>query len=106
MKALGGMIHQIALQSDGGSNSGGFQTESWSTQATVYAAVEMQEAQDFNSGDKDTGADVVLFRIHYRSDVTMAWRVQFNSQNYEIVAPPVNVDFRNRETLIKARLVT
>jgi SPP1 family predicted phage head-tail adaptor len=106
MKPLGGMIHQIALQSDGGSNSGGFQSESWSTQATVYAAVEMQDSRDINTADKDTGADVVLFRIHYRADVTSAWRVQFNSQNYEIIAPPVNADFRNRETLIKARLIT
>lgn len=102
------MRHTIALQSSTPSQSGGFTTDSWSTQLTVRAAARTLNPREIQTAGRDVSENLVEFRMHYPRAATVQsdWRVVFKNNNYEIIGEPVNVDFMNREMIIIGKLIT
>lgn len=72
-------------------NAIGEEVDTWATFDTVWAEAHPTRGREFfAAGQMQARADV-MFRILYRSDLTEEDRVVWRSENYEIVAPPVDV---------------
>lgn len=57
----------------------------WSTAATVWAAVEPLRGREYVAQMEQQLAVEVRVRIRYRADVDSTWRVGYGSKVYEIV---------------------
>lgn len=75
----------------------------WTTQDTVWGAYEPGEGSDQFEAQEHTATMPVRFRIRYRSDIDATWRVQFDSRNFPLIAPPVDPDGRRRELHLYTR---
>lgn len=83
----GRLNRQITLQSfTTTQNDYNEDVPSWSTYATVWAALFYQRAEEITAAGGERGRQFIEFVIRYRSDVTASDRIVYNSENYEIVA--------------------
>ena len=65
-------------------DSSGEDIASWATLVIVWAQVSPKAAAESLQGDQVHATAVTEFRIRYRSDVTVATRISYNDQTYDI----------------------
>jgi SPP1 family predicted phage head-tail adaptor len=83
----GKLSHRVTIQTatvaaDGAGN----RTETWSTHATVWAAVEPVTGREFIEGFRTNAEITHRVRIRYLSTVTAKMRVLEGTRHYDIVA--------------------
>lgn len=83
-------------------NDYGEQTLTWSNLATVWAAVEYPKtgSEERVSSAQPTAFQTLFFRIRYRSDVEPKMRVQYGSDELDIIS--VSVIGRKQHLMIEA----
>ena len=90
--------HIITIQTPTRADDGmGGKTTTWTTLATVRAAIWPLKGTEAVEARKETGTITHRIRIRYLAGITAGCRVAFGSRTFELVAPPINMDERNRE---------
>ena len=72
--------------------------ETWAdTYTSVPAAIEPLQGREYWEAQKINAECTTRITIRYRSGILPSMRVKWGSRIYRIVAPPINVEERNRE---------
>lgn len=100
----GRLRHRVKLQrATEACDDHGQPVKSWYTEATVPAGVEPLRGKELVAGNQTAAEATVRIVMRYRPDVVADWRVVFGDHIFEIVAPPLNPDYRNRELQLMCR---
>ena len=100
------MRHRISIQSVGSTyDDYGDLSNSWSTDATVWASVSPVSGKQEKIAGELTGVETHSIRIRHRSGVTAHNRILFGSRTFEIVSAN-NWDERDVYIEILAKEVT
>lgn len=75
----------------------GGETITWTTQATVWAAIEPLSGRELFTAQQVRPELTTRIRMRYRSDVNSEWRVKYGSRIFAIVGPPVDPSLANVE---------
>lgn len=100
-----GQLHErVVIQSKSVTrDTYGAETVTWVTHATVWASIEPLRGREFLEA-RMVQADVdTRIRIRYLSTVTPSMRVLWGARVFEIIAPPIHVGERRRETQLMCR---
>lgn len=85
----GRLDSKIVIQSASLTTNGlGVQTESWSTIATEWAEVRHLKGQEYEQAQQIAGETDTKFIIRYNSNssaITQSSRIQFGSEDYDIL---------------------
>ena len=86
--SAGSLDRQIQLQEPvlAQSETGESFAQSWTTRATVNAAIEPGSGGESFDADRRTQKQMMQFRIRYRESLTPRWRVLWKGQAYDIKA--------------------
>lgn len=83
----GTLRDQIVIESrTDAADSFGQPIPTWSTFATVWAAVEPSRGREFFASQALTATDPVRFRLRYLPGLTAAHRIQYGGKVYDIAA--------------------
>ena len=74
----------------------------WADQVTIWASAEPLRGREFFAAQQEQAEISIRFVIRYRSDVTTAWRVMWETRAYDIVEI-IDIDGRHKEQQIMAR---
>ncbi|MCP4304714.1 MAG: phage head closure protein [bacterium] len=80
--------------------------KSWQTMATVPAGVEPLRGKEMESASQVTAEQITRVVLRYRPDIDADWRIVFGDHVFDIVAPPRNIDSRNKELHVMCREIT
>lgn len=95
----GRLRHRVVIQQATESQNGfGEVTRSWSTYATVWAAVEPLQGQEFLDGRQLEAAVDTRIRIRHRSGVTQRMRATWSGHTYDVQS--VIADATNRRQML------
>lgn len=95
----GSLRHRVTIQQATESQNGfGEPIKSWSNLATVWAAVEPLQGQEFLDGRQLEAAVDTRIRIRHRSGVTQRMRATWGSHVYDVQS--VIVDATNRRQML------
>lgn len=86
---VGTLRERIVIESlSEAQSTSGHPAQSWSTLATVWAAVDYRQlpSDEKEMTGRKVAEQVVLFTVRYRSDVTEKHRISYNSQYYDITS--------------------
>ena len=84
---------RITLQQPaGGQDALGNATDAWVTVGTVWARVQPLRGREFFAAGQMQAAAELRMVIRWRADVLTTWRVLWNGQAHEIMAPPADID--------------
>jgi len=102
----GKLRHRVTIQQATATRDTiGVPEDTWSTLATVWAAVEPLTGREFVEAFRTNAELTHRVRIRYRSDVTAKMRVLESSRHYDIVAV-LDVKGEMRELHLMCREVT
>ena len=97
---------KIQLQSYTATRSAtGQEVRSWTTYATVMGSVHTLRGQSYYAAHQTANETVMELYIWYRTDVEAKHRAIIGGATYEVVAPPENLNLKNRELLLRLRVV-
>ncbi len=97
------MSHRITLQAKSVTRDAmGGEVITWPDQATIWASAEPLRGREFFAAHQEQAEITIRFRIYYRSDITTAWRVVWETRAYDIVQI-IDLDARHREMELMAR---
>jgi len=101
----GTLRHHIQIQQKTtAQDSFGAPVETWAVFATVWAEIKPASSTDRAAFNQATAPETThKVNIRYLAGVTSAMRVMFDSRVFEIIAPPLNWDERNRELTLMCR---
>jgi SPP1 family predicted phage head-tail adaptor len=103
MKA-GDLRHRVKLQQAAETRDAyGAVTAGWVDVATVWAAVEPLAGREFFAAKQVNAEATGHVRIRYRAGVLATMRVVYGTRVFEIIAPPNNVEERNRELILMVK---
>lgn len=57
--------------------------------ATVWAEAYMLRGREFFAARQEQAEVTVRFRLRYRADLAVDWRVQWDGVDYDILSPPI-----------------
>lgn len=78
---IGNLRHLVTIEEKTATpDGGGGVSESWSTLATVWAAIETLDGAEVSRAEQIVGETRFGLRIRYRADVTPAMRVRFSAR--------------------------
>ena len=83
----------------------GQEVKTWATYATVYGNVQALRGQAYYAAQQTANESVIEVYIHFRTDVQPEHQVVMGGVTYEVAVPPVNINMRNRELLLRLRVV-
>ena len=86
-------------------SSTGQEVDVWATYATVFASVKDLRGGAYYAAEQTANETVAEVYIHYRSDIEPGDRAIMGGVTYELSAPAVNINMRNKETLLRLRYV-
>jgi len=94
-EVVGKMRERVVLQNRTifQSNSG-FQSETYTTVATLWAAVDYKTGFEEEDADKIVGQQKILFTIRYNANVTIKSRFNYRNDLYQIERIEVSNDRR------------
>ncbi len=94
--------HKITIETSSESaNSYGEAVQTWTTYATMKAAVEPLNGREYFSGQQTDAEINTRFRIRYVAGITSKMRIAFDSRTFDIKAV-INDQERNKELTIMA----
>ena len=70
--------------------------KTWATYATVWAKVEGLTARERLTAQQLNAPELLKITIYYRTDVKAQHRVKIGLKEYNLVAPPVNLNGANQ----------
>lgn len=83
----GRLRHRVTIETPGGTSSAfGEVAQTWSTLATVWAAVEPTTSRERVENEQTKTFTTHRVQIRYRANVTTAERVQFGSRTLNILS--------------------
>ena len=65
-------------------NAVGESVKAWATLDTVWAGVSALSGKEYVGAAQVVGEEQLIFRIRYRTDVTLHNRIIYNSEEYDI----------------------
>jgi SPP1 family predicted phage head-tail adaptor len=77
----------------------------WVDEGDDWAEVAPLRGREYFVAQQIDAEAEIRFRVRYRPDVDETWRLEWRSVQYDIVAPPVDVDARQRTTELMCRTV-
>ena len=81
----GDLRHRIQLQAPAQTvDALGQPVETWTTQATVWAAAEPLRGREFFAAGQSQAQVDVRFRLNWRADVLESWRVLWRGQGVQL----------------------
>jgi len=93
--AIGDLRHSILIRNfTTAQSSSGQINKTWGTLATVWAKVEMATGRDLIGAQTIVPSTVLRVTIRHRTDVTSDLRLQINSEDYNILGEPQDLDGR------------
>lgn len=97
--------HRVALQSKTQSRDalGGF-SNSWATQATVYASIKPVSGRDTQEAQQIEHRATHTIWVRHRTDIQPDWRVLFGTRVFEIVGGPLR-KFDERIVMLELQVV-
>lgn len=99
-------LQKIQLQSATEARSStGQPVNTWTTYATVMASIKDLRGTAYYAAQQTANEVVMEVYIWYRSGIEANHRAIVNGDTYEVVGPPVNLDLRNREIMLRLRHV-
>lgn len=99
------MRTRVTLQSPTlGSDAGGAQKPSWTTEKTVWAQRINAHGQESLSNAAAEASQTAMLRMRYYPTVTAAWRVVMDGKPWQIVMPPDHIRDGNRYTELVVQL--
>jgi SPP1 family predicted phage head-tail adaptor len=100
---VGRLQHIITIQSKAKTTDAyGGTIDTWSNLATVWASVEPLMGREMMAAQAAQSEITTRFRIRYLDGVDSTMRIVHKGVNYDIQAPPINVNEENRELIILA----
>lgn len=84
MRNVGALNQQIALQESVETNDGGQLTSEWTDVETVWAEVITPHGTEALQSARENARESIRVRMHYRDDVTTAWRFDWMGQVYYV----------------------
>lgn len=106
--AAGRLDQRVTIQSPVDSRGATFadpQAASWSTVATVWAAVEPLAGREWFRNQEVGASAEVRVTLRWRDGVTEKMRLVHGARTYEIVAPPIDVELRHEQLQLMCREV-
>jgi SPP1 family predicted phage head-tail adaptor len=101
---IGEFRYRIILKSKQNNvNDNGFNTETWTTVATVWSKVENLFGKEYFAAAAVHAENTVKFTIRFRKNLTPDMQIEFNNKDYDIVHID-NIKYGNRFIEIKAIL--
>lgn len=83
----GALRKRVAIQSVGSAvDSYGDLSNSWSTDATVWAAIDPVSGSETNIASELTGIITHKIKVRYRSGLTAENRLTYDSRTFEVVS--------------------
>lgn len=105
----GRLRHVVTLERQSATQDAmGQRVDVWTTIATVRASVEPIRGNEFIAASGERAELTTRIRIRYSADVSglrARDRVNHGGDIYEIDAPPINTDQRNKELQLMCRRV-
>ena len=87
--SIGDMRHRVELQNFAtAKNDFNEDIRSWTTYATVWAAIKYVSGTESENADQISGISTHKIMIRYDSRVDVTDRIFFDSRYFEIAAPP------------------
>lgn len=76
----------------------------WITKATVYP-VKMNTLRTDEAilAMQSTGTAIHNIEIRFRTDVKTSWRIKFGDRYFNIIGPPIDVNFQRRFLNLKVK---
>lgn len=97
----GALRHRITIQQKTiGTDAFGGPTETWADVCTVNASIEPLNGRELILAQSVNAETTERIRIRYRSGITAAMRIVFGARLFNITAPPINPEERNRELIL------
>lgn len=97
----GSLDRRVTIQSPSESkNSIGEGVKSWSTVATVWAAIEPLSSRELLAQRREVSDVSTRIRIRYRPGITAAMRIVHGSNVYRIDGSPIDVEDEQRELVL------
>ena len=104
---IGAMRHRIEFQKyQIVYDDGGFPTENkdYVTFQKAYASVNDLYGKEKEAAKQNISETITVFYTRYFKDIDSKCFILFRGQRYEIIEPPDNIKYLNKEFKIKARL--
>lgn len=105
----GRLRHVVTLERQSATQDAmGQRVDVWTTIATVRASIEPLRGKEFIAASGERAELTTRIRIRYSGDVSGLRprdRVNHGGNLYDIVAPPINTDERDRELQLMCKLV-
>lgn len=103
----GRLRHRVTLLSPQITRDGlGTPTTEWIDQGQEWAGVEPLKGREFHAARQEHGEVTVRIVLRHRAGIGADWRVQHDGITYELIAPPINPDMRNRETQLMCKVLS
>jgi SPP1 family predicted phage head-tail adaptor len=97
----GRMRHRITIQQRANTpDTFGQPIESWADVATVWASVEPLQGREFFAADQVNAEVTTRIRMRWRSGITAAMRVSFDSRLYDIQSVIVSREIHDEMQLM------
>ena len=84
----------------------GQETKTWATYATVMGSVHSLRGQAYYAAQQTANETLLELYIWYRTDVDPEDQAIIDGVTYEVATPPENLNMKNRELLLRLRVVT
>lgn len=79
--------------------------KAWTTYATVGGSFVALRGQAYYAAEQTANEVVAEVYLWYRTDIQPKHRAIVRGVTYEIAAPPVNIDMKNKELILRLRHV-
>ena len=104
MPRLGDFKRKIELQAPTKTSDGmGGTVLSYVTVATVLAKMNTLRTDEAILAMQSTGTAIHNILIRYRTDVKSSWRVKYSNRLFNVIGPPIDVDFKHRWLDVKVK---
>ena len=89
-----------------GRDSVGQVTKTWAKYADVFGSVVSLRGAAYYAAEQTANETTIELYIWYRSDIKTDDRAIIGGVTYEIATPPENLGMKNRELLLRLRVVS
>lgn len=102
---IGQLKHRIEFQRlENTYDKEGFPIEEYVTFQKAWADVNDLYGKEYWNSKQNISENITVFHIRYHKNIDTNCFILFKGQRYEIIEPPDNIKYLNKELKIKAKL--
>ncbi len=102
---IGQLRHRIEFQRlESTYDKEGFPIEEYVTFQKAWADVNDLYGKEYWNSKQNISENITVFHIRYHKNIDTNCFILFKGQRYEIIEPPDNIKYLNKELKIKAKL--